>query len=162
MPTKRPGKKRQSPPKFSSRPVDVAIELKNELELYDKSRDRSVLIKALRDQFLVHRYDAAGLVERDRLAALEILFDRMPGMSDSMLLKTVQVLSEIGAADLQSVASSSGRALPPLLQQNIGLLGASGGVTSDSNPIKSAGNILESLEHLATYFRGRIIDVSKN
>ena len=152
----------QSPPKFSSRPVDVAIELKNELELYDKSRDRSILIKALRDQFLVRRYDASGLVERDRLAALEILFERMPGMSDSMLLKTVQVLSEIGSDDMQSATGSSARPLPPLLQQNIGLLGASGGATSENNPIRSAGNILESLEHLATYFRGKIIDVTKN
>ena len=57
--------------------VGAALDLKRELEEFDKTKDPSVLIKALRDQFLITRYDSATLVEKSRLAALEILIGRM-------------------------------------------------------------------------------------
>jgi hypothetical protein len=148
------------PPRFSSRPIDVVLELKRELEAYDKNRDRSVLIKALREQFLTLRYDAAGLVERDRLAALEILFERMPDMSDSMLLKTVQVLSDIGAVDMTPIIGPSKTTPPFIFQQNMGGYGQSAaGISSENNPVKNTGHLLEALEHLSNYFRGKVIDV---
>jgi hypothetical protein len=70
--------------------VDTAQDLKRELEEFDRTNDRSVLIKALQDQFLITRYDSATLVEETRLAALEILIGRMSKMSDNMLIKTIE------------------------------------------------------------------------
>ena len=69
--------------------VDTAQDLKRELEEFDRTNDRSVLIKALQDQFLITRYEAAALVAKSKLAALEILIGRMPNMSDNMLIKTI-------------------------------------------------------------------------
>src|SRR6516165_2716093 len=57
--------------------VDVPLDLKRELEEFERTNDRSVLIKALRDQLLIARYDSATLVEKSRIAALEIL-QRIP------------------------------------------------------------------------------------
>jgi hypothetical protein len=85
--------------------VDAALDLKRELEEFDKSGDRSVLIKALRDQFLITRYDAKMLIEKSMSAALEILIDRMSVMSNNMLLKTIEILFEIGAVDMTSTGS---------------------------------------------------------
>ena len=36
--------------------VDVPLDLKRELEEFERPNDRSVLIKALRDQLLIARY----------------------------------------------------------------------------------------------------------
>jgi hypothetical protein len=47
--------------------VDAALDLKRELEEFERTKDRSVLIKA------ITRYDSATLVEKSKLAALEIL-----------------------------------------------------------------------------------------
>ena len=74
--------------------VDVPLDLKRELEEFDGTKDQSVLIKALIDQFLITRYVSATLVEKSRIAALEILIDRMPNMSDNMLIKTIETLAK--------------------------------------------------------------------
>jgi hypothetical protein len=50
------------------------IDLKRDLEGFERTNDRSVLIKALRDQLLIARYDSAMLVEKARIAALETLY----------------------------------------------------------------------------------------
>ena len=42
--------------------VDVPLDLKRELEEFDRTKDRSVLIKAVIDQFLITRYASATLV----------------------------------------------------------------------------------------------------
>ena len=86
--------------------VDAPLDLKRELEEFDRTKDQSVLIKALRDQFLITRYDSATLVEKSRLAALEILIGRMSGMSDNMLIKTIETLSQIGEADMNCITGS--------------------------------------------------------
>jgi hypothetical protein len=85
---------------FKENNVDTALDLKRELKEFDKSGDRSVLIKALRDQFLITRYDAAMLIEKSMSAALQILIGRMSEMSDNMLIKTIETLSKIGAVDM--------------------------------------------------------------
>ena len=85
---------------------DAALVLIRELEEFDIIKDRSVIINALRDQYLITMYDSAALVEKAKMAALEALIGRMPGMSDNMLIKTIETLSQIGAADMASITGS--------------------------------------------------------
>jgi hypothetical protein len=141
--------------KFPPRPVDVALKMMDELKQFEKTRDRSVFIKALKEQFLITRMDAANLVEKNRTAALEILVNRLSNMSDSVLLRTIETLSNIGAVDMQAI-TGSGKPGHPLIaiQQNSGSLSQSR-VSMEGNPVKDTGQLLESLEHLANYFRGK-------
>jgi hypothetical protein len=95
-------------------PVEPALSLKSELEAYDRDKDRGSLLSALREQFLLNRLVAASQAENTRNLGLQILFSRMERMSDKMLLRTLRVLSEIGARDLMAVTGvpvSGGR--PP-------------------------------------------------
>ena len=64
------------------------------------------LIKALIDQFLITRYASATLVEKSRIAALEILIGRMPNMSDNMLIKMIEALTQIAEVDISSITGS--------------------------------------------------------
>jgi hypothetical protein len=63
--------------------VDAALDLERELEEFDRTKDPSVLIKALQDQFMITRYDSATLVETGRIVALAVLIGRMSKMSDN-------------------------------------------------------------------------------
>jgi hypothetical protein len=137
--------------------VDAALDLKPELEEFDRTNDRSVLIKALRDQFLLARYDSAAVVEKNRLAALEILIGRMPKMSDNMLIKTIETPSQIGAVDMISI-TGSGKGPLNAVQQTLGIPSQGGRVSMEGNPVKDAGQLLESLEHIAAHFRGKTIE----
>ena len=83
--------------------VDAALDLKRDLEEFERTNDRSVLIKALRDQLLIARYDSAMLAETARIAALETLIGRMSEMSDNMLIRTIKTLSHIRAMDMTSI-----------------------------------------------------------
>ena len=84
-------------------PVGPALSLKSELEAYDSDKDRRSLLCALKEQFLLNRLVAASQAENTRNLGLQILFTRMERMSDKMLLRTLRVLSEIGARDLTAV-----------------------------------------------------------
>jgi len=84
-------------------PVEPALSLKSELEAYDRDKDRRSLLGALKEQFLSDRLVAASQAENTRNLGLQILFNRMEHMSDKMLLKTIRMLSEIGARDLTAV-----------------------------------------------------------
>ena len=84
-------------------PVEPALSLKSELEAYDRDKDRGSLLGALKEQFLLNRLVAASQAENSRNLGLQILFSRMEHMSDKMLLKTIRMLSEIGARDLTAV-----------------------------------------------------------
>jgi len=86
--------------------VDAPLDLQRELEEFDRSKDRSVLIKALIDQFLITRYASATLVEKSRIAALQILIGRMSNMSDNMLIKTIETLTQILGVDISSIIGS--------------------------------------------------------
>src|SRR3974377_1473653 len=88
-------------------PVEPALSLKSELEAYDRDKDRRPLLGALKEQFLLNRLVAATQAENTRYLALQILFNRIEHMSDKMLLKTVRVLSEIGALDLTAVTGTT-------------------------------------------------------
>jgi hypothetical protein len=147
----------------SRHPLEVALDLKRELEQYDKNRDRSVFIKAVRDQFLMTRYHSSVKVEDTRLRALDILISRMDTMSDNMLMRLVENLSGAGARDLELIIGGSSAKAGPLfaLQQNISSsIGQSDRMSPGSNPVKDTGELLESLEHIAAYFREKkIIDL---
>jgi hypothetical protein len=80
--------------------VDAALDLKRELEQFERTKDRSVLIEA------ITRCDSAMLVEMSKLAALEILIGRMAGMSDNMLIRTIEILFQIGVVDMNPVNGS--------------------------------------------------------
>jgi hypothetical protein len=86
--------------------VDAALDLKRELEEFDGTKDQSALIKALIDQLLITRYDSATLVAKTKLVALEILIERMPNMSDNMLIRTIETLSQIGDVDMTLITGS--------------------------------------------------------
>lgn len=151
------------PPKVYKNPVEVALELKKDLEEYEETSDRKKLITALKEQFLVSRYNAASQSEKNRYVGLSILFERMHKMSDNMLLRTIRELSEIGVLDLQSIVGPIGTKGGSLvsINQAFGLggnrdnlqLGPSS--STETNPIKDAGNLLEALEHIAAHFRDR-------
>jgi hypothetical protein len=85
-------------------PVEPALSLKSELEACDSDKDRRSLLGALKEQFLLDRLVAASQAENTRNLGLQILFNRMEHMSDKMLLKTIRMLSEIGALDLTAIA----------------------------------------------------------
>ena len=86
--------------------VDVPLDLKRDLEEFERTNDRSVLIKALRDQLLIARYDSAMLVEKARIAALETLIGRMSEMPDNMLIKIIEALTQIAKVDISSITGS--------------------------------------------------------
>jgi hypothetical protein len=82
---------------------DVALALIPELEEFDITKDRSVLINAIRDEYLSTVYESATLVEKARLAAAQTLISRMQEMSDNMLIK---VLETLGAVNMTSITGS--------------------------------------------------------
>jgi hypothetical protein len=139
----------------------AALEMSRELQVYEKTKDRSVLIKALRDQFLARRLDSASIAEEARLKALNVLIDKIPTMSENMLLKTIAQLSDINASDLASITGAGAKSSGPLISiQQSGIPGFSQGgssVSLDGNPVKRTGEFLESLEHIAAYFRNKSI-----
>jgi hypothetical protein len=85
--------------------VDAALDFNKELEEFDRTKDRSALIKALRDQFLITRYVSGTLVEKNRLAALENLTGRLAKMPDNVLIETIETLSKTGAVDMISITA---------------------------------------------------------
>ena len=140
-------------------PIEPALSLKTELEAYDRDKDRRSLLCALKEQFLLNRLVAASQAENTRYLALQILFNRIEHMSDKMLLKTVRVLSEIGALDLAAVTGTS---VPvsetPMvsIQQAFGL---PGGGSQPSLGDGSASNLVKDLfaahEHIITHLRDK-------
>jgi len=75
-------------------------------EAFDRDKDRRPLLNAMRDQFRLNRMGASSQAEDDRELALQILCNRMEGMSDNMLLRTIKELGEIGARDLAAVTGT--------------------------------------------------------
>ena len=55
---------------------------------------------------MITRYASATLVQKSRIAALQILIDRMPNMSDNMLIKTIETLTQIAEVDISSIIGS--------------------------------------------------------
>jgi hypothetical protein len=138
-------------------PVEPALGLKSELEAYDRDKDRRMLLGALKEQFLLERYVAASQAEKNRNLALQILFNRMERMSDKMLLKTVMVLSEIGARELTAVTGVPVSGRTPMFSIQIPGGGSqpSSGDRSTSNLVKHAAILMEPYEQIATHLQGK-------
>jgi hypothetical protein len=138
-------------------PLEVVLDLEAELEEYNKSRDRTALVSALKDQFLAQRHVSAAETERARRRAAQALLDRIPAMSDNMLLRVVETLARVGEADVQAVLGLAPGGRGPLvaLNQVIGGAGQSPVAVSvdhpGENPIRTAGNILEAVQHAVNY-----------
>jgi hypothetical protein len=138
-----------------NRAVTLALNMRRELESYSVTKDRAILIKAMRDQFVLTRNNAALEVEKNRLLALDILVTRMAKMSDNMLIRVIEMLSSIGAVDLEAITNGPSP-LVTMQQNNLGIaLGKDG-----SNPVRDTGELLECLEHLGTHFRNKMIDLN--
>jgi hypothetical protein len=141
-------------------PVEPALTLKSELEAYDRDKDRRPLLNALKEQFLLNRYVAASQAEKNRNLALQILFNRMERMSDKMLLRTVRVLSDIGARELTAVTEvpvSGGRT--PMFSIPIPGGGSQPSLCdrSTSNLVKHTAMLMEPYEQIAAHLRDKEI-----
>jgi hypothetical protein len=87
-------------------------------------------------------------------------------MSDNMVLKTIRELSESGPPEMAAIIGiplpggnstiSAQQAVDPLGEGLRSLLGHQ----ATSNPFKTAGELLESLEHIERHFRERRIKPS--
>ena len=136
-------------------PVGPALSLKSELEAYDSDKDRRSLLGALKEQFLLDRLVAASQAEKNRNLALQTLFNQMERMSDKMLLKTVRVLSEIGARELTAVTGvpvSGGRT--PMFSIPIPG-GGSQPSLCDRSTSNLAAMLMEPYEQIAAHLRDK-------
>ena len=85
---------------------DVALAFIRKPDELDITKDPSVPINALRDQYLITMYDSRTLVEKAKVAALETLIGRIPRMSDNMLIKAIEILFQITEVDMASIIGS--------------------------------------------------------
>src|SRR6516165_5505299 len=138
-------------------PVEPALSLKNELEAYDRHKDRRVLLGALKEQFLLNRLVAASQAENTRKLALQTLFNRMERMSDKTLLKAIRMLSEIGSLDLTAIAGTEVTGG----QTRVGLPGGGSQPSlcdrSTSNLVKHTAMLMEPCEQIAAHLRDKEI-----
>jgi hypothetical protein len=135
-------------------PVEPALSLKSELEAYDRDKDRRSLLGALKEQFLLNRLVAASQAENTRYLGLQILFNRIEHMSDKMLIKTVRVLSEIGALDLAAVTGTTVPVSePPMvsIQQAFRLPGGGFQPLGDRSASNLLKDLLEAHEHITAH-----------
>ena len=141
----------------SRSPLEPPLSLKSELEACDRDKDRGSLLGALKEQFLLNRLVAASQAEKNRNLALQILFNRMERMSDKMLLKTVMVLSEIGARELTTVTGvpvSGGRT--PMFSIQIPGGGSQPSLGDRSTSmVKRTAILMEPYEQIATHLQGK-------
>jgi hypothetical protein len=139
-------------------PVDPALSLKSELEAYDRNKDRRPLLDSLKEQFLLNRLVTALQAENTRNLGLQILFSRMEHMPDKTLLKTVRVLSEIGARELTAVTGaplSGGRTPTFSIQIPGGGSQPSFGDRSTSSLVKHTAILMEPYEQITAHPRDK-------
>jgi hypothetical protein len=110
----------------------------------------------------LNRFVASSKVEAIRDHSLNVLFGRLDKMSDSMLVKTVKVLSEGGEADLTAImgVQMRGKSSPTVsIQQAFGFSGggsqSSLGGRTVSNPVQDTGYLQEAVERARAYLRGK-------
>jgi hypothetical protein len=133
---------------------------KGRKEAYERDKDRRPLLNAVKEQFLLSRLAAASKAEAARDLAIQVLQEKMEHMPDTMLLKTIKVLSEAGAPDLTTLTATPvprGRAPMVSIQQAFGFPGggsqSSLGDRTASNPIKEAGMLVEAVERITSRLR---------
>jgi hypothetical protein len=143
----------RAPAQVSASP---ALSLKSEVEAYDRDKDHRPLLNALKEQFLLNRLVAASQAENTRKLALQNLFNRMEHMSDKMLLKTVRMLSEIGALDLTATAGTEVTVGQTRVRLPGGDSQPSLGDRSTSNLVKHTAMLMEPYKQIvAAHLRGK-------
>ncbi len=147
-----------------SNAFQVPLDIKSELEEYRRSGNRQELLNVLRDQFLINRHGAAARAEDARTLAIEVLFNRIPHMSENMLVRVIDTLAQAGAIDMQAImgALPDRGPMPSLTQQfatagGQQLAGNLGG-NAENNPVRQTGQVLEAIEHISNYLKTKTID----
>ncbi len=143
--------------------VQVALDIKRELEEYRRSGNRQELVNILRDQFLINRHGAAARAEDARTVAIEVLLKRIPNMSENMLVRVIDTLAQAGAIDVRAIMGVLPGRGPTLAvnQQFVTAVGQQGenlGGNAENNPVRQAGQVLEAIEHISNYLKTKTID----
>lgn len=141
--------------------LQLALNIQENVEEYLRTKDRTALVNALRDQFLAQRHSSATATEAAREMAARVLIGRIPQMSDNMLIRAISELAKIGDIDTQAILTGSVGGRGPLFafNQTIGgpgdstpaIMGPSNNPADSS--VKHVGNVLEAIEHLSSYLR---------
>jgi hypothetical protein len=141
-------------------PVQVALDIRTELEEYKKTGNRQTLVEALRHQFLAQRHIAAAESDKARTQAIHILTQRMERMSDNMLLRTVETLAKIGEIDIQALMGIFPGKGGPMIINNVGgptvHLPAENSNPED-NPVKNTGHIVEAVQAISRFLKAKEI-----
>ena len=141
--------------------LQVALDIKTDIEEYVKSRDRTALVNALKDQFLAQRHISASKTEQARQLAAEVLLAKIPNMSENMLIRTIESLARVGEIDMQALVGTLPGGKGPLFAFNQVIGRPSGNAPSltgsfnnpGENSVKHARQVLEALEHLSNYLK---------
>jgi hypothetical protein len=142
--------------------LQLALNIQENVEEYLRTKDRTALVNALKDQFLAQRHSSATATEAARELAARVLIGRIPRMSDNMLIRAISELAKIGDIDTQAILTGSVGGRGPLfaLSQTINTAqpGNNPEITGLSNnpadsSVKHVGNVLEAIEHLSSYLR---------
>jgi hypothetical protein len=163
--------------------IQLVRNMQRDMEEYQRTGDKQLLVNAIKDQFLAQRHLTASKTEEIRSKATENLLGRLDKMSDNMLLRVIETLSKVGEKDVEGIFGILPNQRGPMfsLTQNIQnpsgqqsqIPVSSGGPTQ--NPVQNTSQILEAIEHLSTHFQktkqlespkrdieGDIIDVEIN
>ena len=129
-----------------TRPEQVILDIRKEIQNFQAGGPRKELVEALRDQFVATRHQAAVKAEATRMLALDMLRARLSEIkSVSELMRVISALSKISENDLAAVcgvAPGTGALL------NIQQLALPDWSDKSSNPIRDTSQVLESFELL--------------
>ena len=92
---------------------------------------------------------------------------RLDDMSDSMLLRTIEVLARVRAMDTQTVFGIRPKGKGPSVKLNRMIEhptpASSGPTKARQHRVNTAGQVLEAMEHVARYFdenKREVVDVT--
>jgi hypothetical protein len=74
---------------------------------YLRSLRRFVLVDELRVKFLANRQIAVSKSDHAKMLALNILINKLPNMSENMLLRVIESLARAGEIDMQTIFGMS-------------------------------------------------------
>ena len=110
--------------------LQIALEIKTDIEEYVRSRDRTALVNALKDQFLAQRHISASKTEQARQLIAEVLLAKIPNMSENMLIRTIETLARVGEIDMQALLGTLPGGKGPLFAFNQVVGGRTGNAPS--------------------------------
>jgi len=111
-----------------TRPEQVILDIRKEIQNFQAGGPRKELVEALRDQFVATRHQAAVKAEATRMLALDMLRARLPEIkSVSELMRVISTLSKISENDLAAGCGAVPGTGPLLnIHQLIGMRGRLG------------------------------------